>query len=333
MKKTEIFNKACAFCGNKDQVFIFETADYITKDIFKLVRCRACGLVSTLPAPDDETMPKYYPEEYYGEAGNRFTGLGERLTRLERRMRAGAINKYSKQPGRILDIGCGRGLMLQYLKKMGWECYATENSMPLVTNLRKDGINATRELNIWNCDFQDSFFDVVSMWHVLEHVGDPRRTLDEIRRILKRGGVLVAATPNFGCWVSSLTRRNWFGIDAPRHLFHYDGKTLPAMIESSGFSIRRRKYFSWEQDIVVTAQSLLNSLGFRTNSFYLLARNKTAQSNDVLIRMKLLEKIFTYLFGIILLLTSVPICLCASAARAGVTLEIWSKNEKAARLE
>jgi len=315
----------CACCHATDLAALFKATDYISQDTFKIIQCQQCGLVMTSPVPDGEAMSRYYPDSYFGAGGQRFAGLGEVIIRLERERRVRAIQRFCPQPGRILDVGCGRGVMLHKLKRKGWACYGTELSETLAHQHQMAGIQIFRELNIKNCHFPGSFFDVVSLWHSFEHLTHPRSTLDEIYRILKPNGVVVLAAPNFGGWLSRWTRQNWFALDVPRHLFHYDRQSLPLLIESHAFHIERILDLSIEQDVFGTAQSLLNMLGFRHNLLYNMIRNKTARSSGTL-RLPVGEMATLAVVGGILLVLSLPLCLAASLARSGGTLEIWGRR-------
>ena len=270
-------------------------------------------------------MSKYYPDSYFGAGGQRFAGFGETIIRFERRRRTRAIQRFCPQPGRILDVGCGRGVILRKLKQKGWECYGSEISESLAHQLQMAGIRTYRELNLKNCSFPDSFFDVVSLWHSFEHLPDPCSTLAEIYRILRPNGIAVFAVPNFGSLLSQWTRQDWFALDVPRHLYHYDRQSLPSLIETHRFHIEHVSDLSLEQDVLGTAQSIMNWLGFRQNGLYNLIRKEEARSAN-LVRLPFGERAMLTVVGGMLLALSLPLCLAASLARSGGTLEIWGRK-------
>lgn len=316
---------ACSSCQAADLTVLFEATDYISQDAFQVVQCQRCGLAMTSPVPDREAMSTYYPDSYFGARGQRFAGLGEVIVRLERGRRARAIQRYCPQPGRILDVGCGRGVMLHKLKQEGWDCYGSELSESLAHQLQMAGIQTCRELEVKNCHFPNSFFDVVSLWHSFEHLADPPSTLAEIYRILRPRGIAVFAVPNFGGWLSQWTRQNWFALDLPRHLYHYDRQSLPSLLEAHQFQIEHVSDLSLEQDVLGTAQSIMNWLGFRQNALYNLIRKEEARpAGDA--GLPFGETAMIAVVGGILSALSLPLCLAASLARSGGTLEIWGRK-------
>jgi ubiquinone/menaquinone biosynthesis C-methylase UbiE len=321
MKRVE----ACACCHATDLVVLFEATDYLTQDRFQVVKCQQCGLAMTSPVPNEEEMSKYYPEAYYGAGKKRFKGFVEALIRLERERRARAIVKSQPQAGRILDVGCGRGIMLRKLKEEGWEGYGSELSQSMTQQLKMAGVHICHERNLQNCRFPDGFFDVVSLWHSFEHLRDPCAILDEIHRMLKPEGIAVFAVPNRRGWLSRLTRQNWFALDVPRHLFHYDIQSLPLLMESHGFRIEYVSTLSLEQDVLGVAQSIMNSAGFRQNALYDLLRRREAQSfrSHSLPESELATLVIV---GTILLTLSLPFCLAAWVAQSGGTLEVWCRK-------
>lgn len=307
----------CVLCGCSKKTMLLEAMDYISQDTFRLLQCQACGLVETAPRPNSAKMVRYYPDEYFGLSGRRFLGPGERMIQLARVWRARAIHRLFHAPGRILDIGCGRGWMLSKLKQLHWECYGTEWSETLVEQHRQNGLHAFHDPDRHDCHFPDQFFDAVTLWHIFEHISNPSEILVEINRIMKPNGVIVIATPNFGGLVSRLSRESWFALDVPRHLYHYSHKTLPAMVESTGFRVFRRRSLSIEQDVFGAAQSGLNKMGFSYNQLYNSIRNNTAKTNMPPRSETLVQKVRFWFSALTMLSLSVPAVLILSLLKTG----------------
>ncbi|MDP2909627.1 MAG: class I SAM-dependent methyltransferase, partial [bacterium] len=127
---------------------------------------------------------------------------------------------------------------------------------------------------IKECNFPDNKFDIITMWHTLEHFKEPRDYLLEIKRILKRKGILVIALPNFDSLQAKLTKGNWFHLDVPRHLIHFTPRTLIACLESSGFSVLKISHFPLVYSIFGSIQSIINIFSGKKNMLFDLLNSK-----------------------------------------------------------
>jgi 2-polyprenyl-3-methyl-5-hydroxy-6-metoxy-1,4-benzoquinol methylase len=145
-------------------------------------------------------------------------------------------------PGKLLDVGCGTGAFLREARARGWEAVGTELSHDGAETARANGFEIA-EGEIWEAEFPSGTFDVVTCWHVIEHVGSPRRLLEEIRRLLRPGGWLVLATPNLedhffrSAYAIARGRRPRLYEPNERelHLFVFSTHTLRRLVESVGF--------------------------------------------------------------------------------------------------
>ena len=126
-------------------------------------------------------------------------------------------------------------------------------------------------------NFPDNSFDVVVMWHVLEHVSDPRPTLAEVARILRPGGIFLVAVPNFGSPEGRLTKAGWFHLDIPRHLSHHTAASLSQSLIAAGLVPTWVSSLAPEYDTFSFVQSLLNRLGVQPNLLYNLLRGQSAK--------------------------------------------------------
>jgi len=144
------------------------------------------------------------------------------------------IGKVSEQKGkRILDIGCSFGFFLDSARELGWETYGVEISKYASDFARnKLHLNVTTG-TINDVSYSDNFFDVITMWDVIEHLGDPVSSLKKIRNLLKPNGILALATPNIQSPLARLTKEKWEQIKPAYHLYYFSPRTLTKLLEES----------------------------------------------------------------------------------------------------
>ena len=230
----------CPLCGRKSlSAFKNKKAYQWDSRSCMLDECASCGLVFQNPVPDD--LSSFY-EGYRGEAGKRFLNRVEAIIRFFRRRRARTVNGFFPRPGRVLDIGCGRGQMLRELGAMGWECFGTE----FPGQASRDLPFTVYEGDIADLNLPAQSFDAVTLWHVFEHLSDPFSALTEICRILKPGGLLVISVPNIESLQAKIFGRNWIHLDLPRHIYHFSPGSLSRAMEGKGFTITGWRHFSAE---------------------------------------------------------------------------------------
>ena len=263
----------CINCGTQLTDF-FDNIDQFTNERFKIWECRRCGIGQTEVASDID-LSLYYPKQYYGKQNIRFNFIVEYLIRIFRRLRARHIRSYSGlESGRILDVGCGRGLMLAELKRYGWECFGIERSK-IASEYARDvmGIKVETTGDLIGCGYPSAYFDVVCLWHVLEHMPAPLEVLKEIKRILKPNGLLFIEVPNFRSWQSMIARNKWIYTEAPRHLYHFSPYGLNSILEHIGFDCIKRSTYSLEFGFFGMIQSLLNLFCPKSNFLFFLMGN------------------------------------------------------------
>lgn len=310
-----VFGAPCDVCGGDEWQPYFD----VEGTRFQIERCRRCDLGRLSPAPTDEELASFYPASYYGDSGEKFAGAIERMVHLVGSRHARFLFRLLPRGGRVLDVGCGRGVLLRTLADAGLATCGFEVSRAAVT-----GIDRRVELRIAptlaEAAYPDAFFDGVILWHVLEHVPAPREQLQEVHRILKPGGKLVVAVPNFSSLQARWSGPAWFHLDVPRHLFHFPAAALRQLLESTGFDCRRTHHFSLRQNPFGWIQSTMNRISHlpRNGLYVLLHRrgDRTAPPFTPSVRMQL-----RVLFW---LLTPPAIFLSIVAAvfRSGATIHI-----------
>ncbi|HUF37328.1 MAG TPA: class I SAM-dependent methyltransferase [Anaerolineales bacterium] len=259
----------CNHCGNADSKVIQSLPDLLLdrkQVVTTLVRCQNCGLIYQNPRPSIDQMGEHYPPEYDSYApdpGARRAGrLMRRVLRYGTRKRAQAVLSYQGR-GRILDVGCSTGAFLLGMRAYpGWELRGVEISDHAAAIAREQGLDVFTG-TLEEASFQDGEFDAVTLWDVLEHLHDPAATLREILRILKPGGVLVLRVPNHDSWDARIFGAYWAGLDAPRHMFVFDLRSLRNMLCQAGFEdIKMRSNIGGYPTFVLSVRFWLTARNF-----------------------------------------------------------------------
>lgn len=309
------------------QTRLFDARDYISGDPFKLVLCRNCGIAFTQPVPAPDTWSRYYPQDYYGAAGvSRFRFPLEWVQTRFYTARVRRVQKLNDgRPGRVLDVGCGRGFLLQEFRRRGWEVLGTEADDTAAAHAQRVLKLPVKLGALETLDLPAAGFDVVVLWHVLEHLGDPGATLVQVHRLLRPGGTLLVGVPNFGSLEARLCRDKWFHLDVPRHLTHFTRNSLEHALGQAGLRVCGRSWFAPEYDAFSLVQSLLNRVGLRHNYLYNLLRGQ-----DVKVFGNLdghfASLLGTLLIGVPLAAVSLPATLLAGALRQGSALTIYARK-------
>jgi len=247
-------------------------------ETFPLVRCRRCGLVFQQRARSF-SMRDAAQEEAYGVPQKRFTPPVEFVVRSFRKGRVALARKLMPPGGRTLDIGCGRAVYLRMLQERGYVVRGTELSEATARNADPAVPIDTGEIEPDR--YADGSFDLISIWHVLEHVPEPDRTLATCARALAPDGVLAIAVPNYGSAQARFGGAHWFHLDLPRHIFHFTQDSLSALLHEQGLEIRDCRTGQWEMDPFGWVQTALNRLGLRHNALYDTLRNHPEVKRDL----------------------------------------------------
>lgn len=241
----------CNLCRSDDARLFCQATDLNQGQAgcFRFVRCGNCGLVYLNPRPGREELAGFYPADYYLDAPQ--SGAAGALRKR--------ILKY-KAGGTILDIGCKTGEFLAGMKDCGWDTCGVELSARAAQSAReRHGLPITAA-DFAETHFRDAQFDVVTLWHVLEHLRDPAAALREINRIIKADGLLAIAVPNIDSFQARLFREKWFHLDAPRHFFQFSPKTLGLFLKNAGFAVQAVNHCSWQHNYVGLRMSLVYAL-------------------------------------------------------------------------
>lgn len=254
---------------------MYSNLDYISGETFAVQRCAQCGLVRTVFPHAWDALGRYYGEQYYGDEGKRFVGIMEWAVRQFRLARVNMIRRLRPDgsPGAILDVGCGRGLILISLQAHGWTATGTELAEELASKLQREhGIRIYTAPHLPDNHLAAESQDVILMWHSLEHVPYPAQTIAECVRLLKPGGKLLIEVPNLESWQAALGGGVWFHLDTPRHLYHFSASSLRALCQEYGLTPVADTTLSLEQGFYGMIQTLLNRVTTEPNVLYRLLK-------------------------------------------------------------
>jgi len=238
--------------------------------------CERCGTGETVPKPDPATLEAQYSETYYGPDNIKFVPAVEAFVAWMTRSRAARIHALMGRRGRILEIGCGRGLLLHQLAQLGHECHGIERSALAARRAaRTEGLRIyTQPLE--ECHFPEQYFDAVILWHVLEHLDHPATSLALMSRMLKPGSLLYLEVPNLTSLQSCTTGKSWFHLDFEHHLYHFAPDGLHRLLASSGFQVEKMTTLSLEQGPYGVLQSWLNAIGGEREQFYRILKREVS---------------------------------------------------------
>jgi len=216
--------KACPVCHSEKLANYLSTRDYfLTQEPFSLSKCADCGLVFTNPRPEDVDLAFYYNSPNYlshhagGFSITRWIYQFLRKRNIRRKYRL--IQSFIPN-GKILDVGCGTGEVLDFFKRAGWEVQGIEpNEKARLFAEKTYGLHVSDESELLNLPGES--FDVISLWHVLEHVPNLDQRLSVLKKLLKPNGFLVIALPNLASWDAKYYGKFWAALDVPRHLYHF----------------------------------------------------------------------------------------------------------------
>ena len=306
---------ACVLCGSDRLAPLYRASDRLyrtTRKEFTVARCGGCGLMRLDPQPSSEELRQYYPPGYWFDPGGEIPG---RLEEAYRRLVLGDHVRFVEsalrraEPGPLLDVGCGGGLFLGLLRKRGFEVVGLDVSWEAarVAWQRQHAPAVCGTLD--RAPLRAGSFACVTMFHVLEHLPDPRTFLITAARLLQPSGRLVLQVPNAASWQSRLFGAAWNGVDVPRHLYDFRDCDLEKLVEGCGFAIVRRKYFSLRDNPAGLASSLAPALDPMARRVRKLEESSATR----------LTKDLLYLA---LVCAALPFAVAEAAGRAGSTVMI-----------
>lgn len=217
----------CPVCENKQFSNYMICDDHtVTGESFALVQCSTCSLVFTNPRPGETHLSKYYQSDQYISHTDKANSLINILYKIIRRytlaQKIRLIKRVNSKIGSILDYGCGTGDFIHSANKAGWQAfgYEPDNSAREIARSKNNNLILDSINNLPND------IDVITAWHVVEHISDLKNSLKGLKKKLKSGGHLIVAVPNHKSYDAKVYKEYWAAYDVPRHLYHFDHTSM-----------------------------------------------------------------------------------------------------------
>ena len=224
--------------------------------LFALFHCQSCGCIFQHPFPDSGALAKFYPQEYWWSGNSPKRGKGAPFfSKLEKWYRELVTEDHARfldqcaagRPGSenlLLDIGCGNGTFLHVARAHGFKPHGMDESARAAEIAGTEYGIPVRQGGVGSRIWEGTSFDFITMFHVLEHLPDPRFALEYVRGLLRPSGLLIIQVPNVSSAQARIFGRFWYGLDVPRHVINYTPEAVRRLFNGSGFEFQLSTLFS-----------------------------------------------------------------------------------------
>ncbi len=213
--------------------------DYLVSgESFDLIYDPTLDFLKTSPQPKTEDLPKYYESQDYishtDENRGLFSSVYQLVKKWSLQKKSKLIFSQNNEIGTLLDIGAGTGDFLKVAKEIGWQVQGMEPNKNALKLASEKGIELKSSLN----DFEGKQFDVITLWHVLEHIPNLEETIIKLSNLVKPNGSLIIAVPNFKSFDAKHYGKFWAAFDVPRHLWHFSKESIQKLF-SENFKLEK----------------------------------------------------------------------------------------------
>lgn len=234
----------CPICGSVEfKPYMVCNDHLVSNEEFTIQECTACKFRLTNPRPDDKSIGSYYKSENYVSHNDESSGFVNSVYRLVRNYTLGSksrlIKKLNGGEGRLLDVGCGTGSFLERCKSDGWRITGVETDAT-VRAFAQEKLGIQIQSDVSEIRSNESF-DVITLWHVLEHIPDLNDAVRRLSMLLSPNGTLLVAVPNSNSYDAKYFRENWAAYDVPRHLYHFTPSTIEKLFKKYGLQLVEMK--------------------------------------------------------------------------------------------
>ena len=248
---TKFFIKQCPVCDkSKFSTTITCTDFFVSCEEFIIKRCDSCGFRFTDNIEDELNIGKYYQSENYISHSNTSKGLVNSAYHtvrkyMLRRKRKLVEKSTGLKTGQLLDVGTGTGFFLNEMKSAGWQITGTEKSKDAREfSKKKFGLNILETEELFN--LKNESFDVITLWHVLEHIHRINENLQKLKELLKPNGKLIIAIPNHNSYDAKHYKELWAAWDVPRHIWHFGPEQMKQLGEKHGLNLMGLKIMPFD---------------------------------------------------------------------------------------
>jgi len=213
----------------------------VSGELFSLEKDLTYGFLKTVPQPSETDLPKYYNSEDYISHTNAkrslFENIYHTIRKITLKQKLGFISPFVVHEKSLLDYGCGTGHFLSTAKQSDWVSFGVEPN----ENARKTA-NENIQIAYESIDnLPKKSFSIITLWHVLEHLPNLDKHITLFKQYLKDDGALVIAVPNYKSYDAAHYKTHWAAYDVPRHLWHFDKKSIHSLFKSHGMSVVKTK--------------------------------------------------------------------------------------------
>jgi 2-polyprenyl-3-methyl-5-hydroxy-6-metoxy-1,4-benzoquinol methylase len=236
----------CPCCKGKGITKVISAKDYtVSQERFEIWQCNACTSRFTQNAPGKEEIARFYKSDNYISHSDTKTGFINNMYHYVRKRtltgKKKLVEKYTKtSAGKILDIGAGTGAFLHAMHKAGWQTKGLEPDELARENARNlYGLTLEKSEELFT--YPADTYDAITMWHVLEHVHELHKYIDQLKKILKPNGCLFLAVPNYTSYDAKVYGEYWAAYDVPRHLYHFSPTSISQLLLQHGLQLKALK--------------------------------------------------------------------------------------------
>ncbi len=266
---------SCPVCSDGNSRFFAESTDRlfgIAPGSYDLYRCSSCRCIFQSPIPGAETLGRFYPDAYWWDGNQRAaSAIGRIFTQLEKTYRESVTldhvrflelcaRRVSGSGKRLLDVGCGSGTFLHLSRRRGFEVHGLDASSQAVSIAQRQYGLDVRQGSLTGDAWEGHRFDFITMFHVLEHLPDPRSALHFAIEHLTAGGSLIIQVPNADSFQARFFGARWYGFDVPRHVINFTRSGLQYLLDEAGLRGSVLSRFSLRDNPASLASSVVPAL-------------------------------------------------------------------------